>query len=67
MISWIADNLGTIIMSLILIAIVAAIIVKMVRDKKRGKSSCGCNCGHCAMSGMCHTNTASSKEATKRK
>ena len=54
MISWISDNLGTIIMSIILLAIVAGIIWKMYQDKKKGKSSCGCNCGHCAMSGMCH-------------
>ncbi len=54
MISWISDNIGTIVISLILIAIVAGIIVKMVRDKKKGKSSCGCNCGCCSMNGACH-------------
>lgn len=54
MIGWISDNIGTIVISLILIAIVAGIIVKMVRDKKKGKSSCGCNCGCCSMNGTCH-------------
>ena len=54
MIGWISDNIGTIVISLILIAIVAGIIVKMVRDKKKGKSSCGCNCGCCSMNGACH-------------
>lgn len=54
MIDWITDNLGTIIMSIILLAMVVGIIWKMYRDKKKGKSSCGCNCGHCAMSGTCH-------------
>lgn len=54
MISWISDNIGTIVISLILIAIVTGIIVKMVRDKKKGKSSCGCNCGCCSMNGACH-------------
>ncbi len=54
MLNWITDNLSTIIVSLVLILIVAAIIRKLVRDKKKGKSSCGCNCAHCAMAGSCH-------------
>ena len=54
MLSWISANLGTIIVSLILIAIVTAIIVKMIRDRKNGNTSCGCNCEHCAMHGRCH-------------
>ena len=32
---------GTILVAVILIAIVAAIIYKLVKDKKQGKSSCG--------------------------
>ena len=39
--------LATILISLALAAVVAAIIVKLVRDKKAGKSSCGCNCSVC--------------------
>ena len=56
MITWITNNIGTIIVCAVLIAIVAAIIVSMVRKKKAGKSvicSCG-NCRNCAMSGTCH-------------
>ena len=62
MIEWIRDNLGTIIMSIILLAIVAGIIWKMYRDKKKGKSSCGCGCSHCAMSGTCHPNQDTQKK-----
>ena len=54
MLNWITENLSTIIVSLVFILIVAAIIRKLVRDKKKGKSSCGCNCAHCAMAGSCH-------------
>ena len=56
MLSWLTENLGTIIVSLILIAVVALIIVKMAKDRKNGKStgSCGCGCEHCAMHGKCH-------------
>ena len=54
MMAWLADNLGTIVISLILTAVVAAIIISMVRDKKKGKSSCGCDCAHCGCCGSCH-------------
>ncbi len=53
MLAWLAANLGTIVVTLILIGIVTAIIVKMVKDKKKGKGSCGCGCEHCAMHGKC--------------
>lgn len=53
MLAWLTANLGTIIVSLILIGIVTAIIVKMVKDEKSGKGSCGCGCEHCAMHGKC--------------
>ena len=54
MFSWIAANIGTILICLVLLLVVTAIIVCLVRDKKKGKPSCGGNCAHCAMSGSCH-------------
>ena len=54
MLAFIGDNLATVLVCLVLAAIVAAIIVKLVRDKRKGKSNCGCNCAHCAMAGSCH-------------
>ena len=54
MLDWITENLSTIVVSLILVLVVAVIIRKLVRDKKKGKSSCGCNCAHCAMAESCH-------------
>lgn len=53
MFEWIAGNIGTILICLVLIAVVAAIICSLIRDEKRGKSSCGAGCAHCAMSGSC--------------
>ncbi|MBR5975821.1 MAG: FeoB-associated Cys-rich membrane protein [Clostridiales bacterium] len=61
----ISDNLGTIVISLILAAVVALVIVKMVRDKMKGKSSCGCGCSNCAMRGSCHAETGRSKKGEK--
>ena len=54
MLAWITENIGTILISAVLLFIVVLIIVKLVKDKKKGRSSCGCNCAHCAMSGSCH-------------
>ena len=48
MLTWIAENGGTIIVCVILAVIAAAIVWKLIRDKKAGKSSCGGNCSHCA-------------------
>ena len=45
---------GTILVAVILIAIVAAIIYKLVKDKKQGKSSCGGSRGCCPNSSRCH-------------
>ncbi len=53
--SWLADNLGTIIVALVLAGVMAAVIVGLVKNRKKGKTSCGCNCAHCAMSETCHS------------
>ncbi len=56
MFAWLVQNIATIIISLILLVIVAAIVIKLVKDKKKGKSvTCGNNCAHCAMAGSCHS------------
>ena len=44
--------MGTAIVLLVLYAIVGAVIYKMVKDKRSGKSSCGGNCAGCGMA--CH-------------
>ena len=48
--AWLVENAATVILCALLVLIVAAVIVKMVRDKKKGKHSCGCGCEHCALS-----------------
>ena len=52
---WIASNLSTILISLVLLAVLGAIVQNMIRKKKRGETSCGCGCSNCAMRGTCHT------------
>ena len=47
-------NPGTLIVALALAAVVGLIVFRMIRDKKRGKSACGCGCADCPMHGSCH-------------
>ena len=54
MIETISENAGTIAVSLLLIGLITLIIIRLRRDKKQGKSSCGGNCGCCPMAGSCH-------------
>ena len=54
MLQWIGDNAGTLLISAALAGLVALIIVRMRKDRKQGKSTCGCGCGSCPMSGTCH-------------
>lgn len=52
--TWLLNNISTIIICIILIAVVTAIIANMVKNKRQGKTSCGCGCKSCAMRASCH-------------
>ena len=54
MLRGIAENAGTIVVSLALIALVIGIVIRLRKDKKQGKCTCGGNCGCCPMGGSCH-------------
>ncbi len=54
MAAWLGANIGNIIVIIILLTIIALIVRSIIKDKKSGKSSCGCGCAHCAMKGSCH-------------
>ncbi len=49
MLLWLGENMGTILVSIILILMVTCIIMTLVKDKKQGRSSCGGNCANCRM------------------
>lgn len=53
MMDWIINNLSTILVSLVLLGLISLVIRKMVKDKKKGVTSCGSSCSGCAMSGSC--------------
>lgn len=54
MFAFFSENISTIIIAVIVIGILAFIIAKMIKDKKKGKTSCGCGCENCAASEICH-------------
>ncbi len=54
MIYFFAQNWGTIIVLLLVVAVCIFAAVRMYADKKQGKSSCGGACGGCPNAGLCH-------------
>ena len=54
MLAWLANNTATNLITFVLIAVVTVIVVHLVKNKKKGQSSCGCGCQDCPMSGACH-------------
>ena len=56
MFQWIAENIATILVFLAVSGAIAAVIFKMISDRKKGKAACNCGsaCSGCAMKGMCH-------------
>ena len=56
MLEWVKYNIGTIIVGAALVLLIAFIIVRMVKNKKQGKSACGCGCSGCAMKDSCKRN-----------
>lgn len=66
MFNWIARNLSTIIICLVLAAVVVLIIVSLVKDKRKGKSACGCKCAHCPMQAPAIKNNQSAANRCKQ-
>ncbi len=64
MIEWLKANYPTLIICILLAAVVAAIIIKMIYNKKHNISSCS-SCGSCPMAGNCGKKTVKSKAEDK--
>ena len=54
MLLWLVNNAATITVGVIVAAVLALIVRKMIRDKRNGKVSCSCGCGGCPMRESCH-------------
>lgn len=51
--SFISDNIGNILVGLILLLLVWLIIRSLINDKKAGKSTCSHDCTSCGMGSSC--------------
>ena len=67
MLSWLCNNLGTIIVSAVLVLIVALVLFVMIRDKRAGKSACSHSCGSCAVSAECQRRAKEFRKETAAK
>ena len=47
MLDFLRENLGTIVVGAVVLAIITLIIVRQVKNKLAGKNSCGCGCENC--------------------
>ncbi|MGN0459791.1 MAG: FeoB-associated Cys-rich membrane protein [Ruminococcus sp.] len=54
MLEWLMNNISTIIVGMIVLAVIIAIVIRMIKNKKRGKTSCNCGCSGCPMGDSCH-------------
>ena len=54
MLAYLAQNLPTLIGAAIVLAVLALVTVKMVRDHRAHKGGCGCGCDGCPNAGACH-------------
>lgn len=54
MLEFLQNNWGSLAVGAVVLAVVVLIIVKMVKDRRAGKFTCGGNCGACgACKGNC--------------
>ena len=54
MFEWLAANLASVIVALVVLAVMGLIVWKLAKDKKSGKGGCSCG-GECSSCGACHT------------
>ena len=65
MAEWFSNNIGTIIVAVLVFGLFIGLVVKFYVDKKRGKLSCGCGCEDCAMKNKCHQRDVEKKDSNK--
>ena len=54
MLIWLQNHIFTILIIAVLAAFFGWLVYTLIRDKKKGKSSCCGGCAGCAMAGHCH-------------
>ena len=54
MLIWLQNHIFTILICAVLIAFFGWLVYTLIRDRKKGKSSCCGGCAGCALAGQCH-------------
>ena len=57
MLEFLKQNAANIAVGAVVFGIFAAVVVKLARDHKNHKSSCGCGCEGCPGYKMCHSDS----------
>lgn len=65
MLQWLSQNLFTLLIIAVLVAFFGWLVYSLIRDARKGKSSCCGGCAGCAMAGHCHPNAAKPADAAK--
>ena len=58
MLIWLQNHIFTILIIAVLAAFFGWLVYTLIRDKRKGKTSCCGGCAGCAMAGHCHPNVA---------
>ena len=48
---WLSENWASLVVGFVLLAVISAVLAKMIRDRKNHKSGCGCGCARSACCG----------------
>ena len=67
MLIWLQDHIFTILIIAALIAFFGWLLYTLIRDRKKGKSSCCGSCAGCAMAGHCHPNAVKPADTAENK
>ena len=54
MLNFLAENGGTIVIAGVILLLAALAVAKLIRNKQRGETACGCGCVDCPSSSLCH-------------
>lgn len=65
MLIWLQNHIFTILIIAVLMAFFGWLVYTLIRDKRKGKTSCCGGCAGCAMAGHCHPNVAKPKGTAK--
>lgn len=55
MVRFFTENWGTVLVCLFVAALILLVVIKLLKDRKKGERSCGCGCENCPSAGICHT------------